>query len=158
LNARLLGPARASDAALSPIVSVAGDPCALVVGGACVGIRVDLRGSAAPFDPALLLFELAIDPALPLRLAELRRLYRLCRGAPMSARPQSATIARDLLLLRTIDALGEGASLRMIGEALVRADDWPGAGESTKSRARRLVAGARAMWAGGAKKSLLGTT
>lgn len=37
---------------------------------------------------------------------------------------------------------------RMIGEALVRWDEWPGENEWIISRARRLVAAAQAMWAG----------
>src|SRR3546814_2271642 len=70
----------------------------------------------------------------------------------------SDVCSSDLIVLglRVIDALGEGASLRTVGEAFVRADDWPGEGESTKSTARRLVDLARRMSAGGPAKILSG--
>src|SRR3546814_13047494 len=67
-----------------------------------------------------------------------KKLMVLARGQGLSTHAPTAQLRRIVLGLRVIDALGEGASLRTIGEAFVRADDWPGEGESTKSTARRL--------------------
>jgi hypothetical protein len=64
---------------------------------------------------------------------------------------------RVVLALRVIDALSEGATLRNIGDAFVRAGDWPGRGESTKSAARRLAGFARGLWSGGPAAILSGT-
>lgn len=82
------------------------------------------------------------------QLAEFRRLVGLARGQPLAA-ITSPRLYRVVLALRVIDALGEGATLRTIGEAFVRAGDWPGRGESTKSAARRLRTAALAIWKAG---------
>ncbi|SEH12829.1 Uncharacterized conserved protein [Sphingopyxis sp. YR583] len=87
----------------------------------------------------------------PLRLAEFRRLraWLLEDEFPAPSPLFQIDGARAVRVLRTIDALGEGASLRAIGTGIVCAEGWPGDGEWIKSRARRLVDAAHAMWAGG---------
>lgn len=121
------------------------------------GIRIDVTDGDWGGDISALVFELAVTDRLPLQLVELRRLFGLLRRTTLAVPKRRQIADRCLLALRTIDALAEGASLRMIGEALVRPDDWPGAGESTKSKARRLVAGARMMWGLGPKGPLGGS-
>lgn len=37
--------------------------------------------------------------------------------------------ARDIAVVRTIDALAEGASLRAVGQGIVSREEWPGPGE-----------------------------
>jgi hypothetical protein len=117
-----------------------------VVGGPLRGVRIDLLGGEPECGNEVFRFEIALTPALPLQLTELARYSRWWKGQPLSYPPVSNMTKRRILILRTIDALGEGASLRAIGEHLVRGDDWPGPGESTKSCSRRLVEAAKSMW------------
>src|SRR3546814_18323843 len=93
-----------------------------------------------------LIFPLTVAIA-PRQLAEFRRLVALSRGQPLAAHRATSRPYRIIRGLRVIDALGEGASLRSIGEAFVRTSDWPGRGESPKSAARRLrVSALRSEW------------
>lgn len=118
-----------------------------VVGGALTGARLDLAGDI-PADWRALIFHIMIDGALPVQLAELARLHDALAQRGSIARTAPAVEKRAILALRTIDALGEGASLRDIGLGIA-GDEWPGEGEWVKSRARRLADSARALWAGG---------
>lgn len=130
-------------------LAVAGDGWLhVVIDGVHHGVRVDIAGSLAslPLDRLIFPFTVAITPR---HLAEFGRLIALARGQPLAARNGMPRLHRIVLGLRVIDALGEGASLRTIGEAFVRAGDWPGRGESTKSAARRLVDSSRRLRAGG---------
>ncbi|PAL20626.1 DUF2285 domain-containing protein [Sphingopyxis sp. GW247-27LB] len=124
-----------------------------VIGGAHHGVRVDIIGHVRTPPLERLIFPFTVTIA-PRQLAEFRRLVALARGHPLMARADTRRLNRFVLALRVIDALGEGASLRTVGEAFVRAGDWPGAGESTKSRARRLVSTARALWIDGPRSIL----
>lgn len=126
-----------------------------VVGGIHHGVRIDIAGSRAALPLERLIFPITTADARK-QLAEFKKLMVLARGQSLSAHAPTAQLRRIVLGLRIIDALGEGASLRTIGEAFVRADDWPGEGESTKSTARRLVDLARRMSAGGPAKILSG--
>jgi len=119
--------------------------------GGVAGVRCDLAGDVA--DWRQLLFHVRLDDALPLQLAELARLRALLGGDVASPRA-SAGDPRAILALRTVDALGEGASLRDIGLGIAGGGEWPGEGEWIKSRARRLVAAAEALWAGGVRAML----
>lgn len=119
-----------------------------VVGGILHGVRIDIAGSRAALSVDQLIFPITIADARK-QIAEFKKLLVLARGQSLSARAPTAQLRRIVLGLRVIDALGEGASLRMIGETFVRASDWPGDGESTKSVARRLVDFARRMSVGG---------
>lgn len=121
---------------------------ALVIGDPCTGIRIDAAPRAVPGGP-LLGFDLTLARDLPVQLRELERLWRLWNDAPLSAADCGRHMHREILALRTIDALADGASLRQIGAGLISDREWPGDGEWVKSRARRIVAAARAMWAGG---------
>lgn len=146
-------PARHADrteAASSPAnyLAVAGDRrLHVVIGGIHHGVRIDIWNSVEALPLDQLIFPLTVSVA-PGQLVEFGRLVSLARGKPTTAiTPQR--LYRILLALRVIDALGEGASLRTIGETFVRAGDWPGRGESTKSAARRLRASALAIWNAG---------
>lgn len=119
-----------------------------VIGGIHHGVRIDIAGGRTVLPLDRLIFPITVARARK-QLAEFKRLLVLARGQSLSTRAPTAQLRRIVLGLRVIDALGEGASLRMIGEAFIRANDWPGSGESTKSAARRLVDLARRMSAGG---------
>jgi len=124
-----------------------------VIGGVHHGIRVDIARSVEPLPLDRLIFPFTVAIA-PRQLAEFRRLVTFARGRPLAERAETPRLHRIILTLRVIDALGEGASLRTIGETFVRAGDWPGRGESTKSAARRLVSTARTMWIDGPRSIL----
>lgn len=118
-----------------------------VIGGVHHGVRLDIPGShPQPLDRLIFPFTVAIAPK---QLADFRRLIALARGQPLAAPRTTPRLYRIVRMLRAVDALAEGASLRAIGETFVRAGDWPGRGESTKSAARRLVESSRRLWAGG---------
>jgi hypothetical protein len=124
-----------------------------VVGGILHGVRIDIAGSRAALPLDRLIFPITIADARK-QIAEFKKLIDLARGQGLSARAPTAQLRRIVLGLRVIDALGEGASLRTIGETFVRANDWPGSGESTKSAARRLRAAALSMWDAGPQEIL----
>nr|WP_246427337.1 DUF2285 domain-containing protein [Sphingopyxis panaciterrulae] len=126
----------------------------VVIGGVHHGVRVDIvaaRPAALPLDRLIFPFTVAVAPK---QLVEFRRLIAFFHGRPLTEYVDTARLNRIVLALRVIDALGEGASLRTIGDEFVRAGDWPGAGDSTKSRARRLVSTARTIWAEGPRSIL----
>jgi len=126
-----------------------------VIGGVHHGVRLDIAGSRPlPLDRLVFPFTIAIASK---QLADFRRLVALARGQPFAARQTTPRLYRIVRMLRAIDALGEGASLRSIGETFVRAGDWPGRGESTKSAARRLVDSSRRLWTGGPASILSGS-
>lgn len=124
-----------------------------VVGGIVHGVRIDIAGSRAALPVDRLIFPITIADARK-QIAEFKKLLVLARGQSLSARAPTAQLRRIVLGLRVVDALGEGASLRTIGETFVRANDWPGSGESTKSAARRLRAAALSMWVAGPQEIL----
>ncbi len=150
LRARPAQSSGRADAApsLATCLAVAGDRrLHVVIGGVHHGVRIDIASSVEPLPLDRLIFPFTVAVA-PRQLAEFRRLVGLARGQPLAA-VTPLRLQRNVLALRVIDALGEGATLRTIGEAFVRASDWPGRGESTKSAARRLAYLARQFWAGG---------
>ncbi len=157
LRARPARGAARADAApsLATCLAVVGDKqLHTVIGGVHHGVRVDIASSVEPLPLDRLIFPFTVAVA-PRQLAEFRRLVGLTRGQPLAA-VTPPRLYRVVLALRVIDALGEGASLRTIGEAFVRAGDWPGRGESTKSAARRLVDFAHRLWTGGPAAILSG--
>ena len=121
---------------------------AVALGGTAHGIRIDVADRAEG-EARLLGFHLTLARPLAVQLAELARLWSLWNGAPLADPVFARDMARSILLLRAIDALAEGASLRMVGAGLVSADEWPGDSEWAKSRARRIIVAARALWTGG---------
>lgn len=124
-----------------------------VVGGILHGVRIDIAGSRAALPLDRLVFPITVADAGK-HIAEFKRLLVLARGQGLSGRAPMAQLRRIVVGLRVVDALGEGASLRMIGDTFVRANDWPGSGESTKSAARRLRAAALSMWDAGPREIL----
>lgn len=119
-----------------------------VIGGVLHGVRIDVAGCDESLPLDRLIFPFAVSIA-PKQLAEFRRLVAFARGRPLDERAATSRLQRYVLALRVIDALGEGATLRTIGETFIRAGDWPGRGESTKSAARRLRIAALAIWRAG---------
>lgn len=133
---------------LATYLAVAGDrQLHTVVGGVHHGVRIDIASRVEPLPLGRLTFPFTVAVA-PKQLAEFRRLVDLARGQPLAA-ITPPRLYRIVLALRVIDALGEGATLRTIGDVFVRAGDWPGRGESTKSAARRLRTAALAIWNAG---------
>ena len=143
------GAARADAApSLATCLAVAGDKqLYAVIGGVHHGVRIDIASSVEPLPLDCLIFPFTVAVARR-QLAEFRRLVGLARGQPLAA-ITPPRLYRVVLALRVIDALGEGATLRTIGDAFVRAGDWPGRGESSKSAARRLRTAALAIWRAG---------
>lgn len=88
-------------------------------------------------------------------LLTLRRLVAFAREGRFSRtlHPREAKASRWILLLRAFDALAAGADQRKIAEALLSAEAgeerWRSRAPSLRSRAQRLVRGARRMAAGG---------
>lgn len=157
LRARPARGAAPSDVApsLATCLAVAGDRrLHAVIGGVHHGVRIDIASSVEPLPLDRLIFPFTVAVA-PRQLAEFRQLVGLARGQPLAG-ITPPRLYRVVLALRVIDALGEGATLRAIGETFVRAGDWPGRGESTKSAARRLFSTARTMWIDG-PRSILAT-
>lgn len=143
--------ARAAAApSLATCFAVAGDrQLHAVIGGVHNGVRIDIASSVEPLPLDRLIFPFTVAVA-PKQLAEFRRMVGFARGQPLAA-VTPPRLSRVVLALRVIDALGEGATLRTIGDAFVRAGDWPGRGESTKSAARRLRTAALTVWNAGAR-------
>lgn len=135
--------------------AVAGEGVAhLLIGGDGGAVRLDLAG----FDPAA---DAAVAVALPLSALQWPAAMRLSRRLGGSAPPLPASPDRRMLrlveALRVADALAGGASLRGVARMVAgshAARDWPGAGEHLKSMARRRVALARRLVAGGARAVL----
>ena len=150
LRARPARGAASADAApsLATCLAVAGDrQLHAVIGGVHHGVRIDIASSVEPLPLDRLIFPFTVAVA-PRQLAEFRQLVGLARGQPLAA-VTPPRLYRTVLALRVIDALGEGATLRTIGDVFVREGDWPGRGESTKSAARRLRTAALAIWNAG---------
>jgi len=124
-----------------------------VIGGIHHGVRLDIAGSRAALPLDRLIFPITVADAGK-QIFQFKRLLVLARGQGLSGRAPTAQLHRIVVGLRVVDALGEGASLRTIGETFVRANDWPGSGESTKSAARRLRAAALSMWVAGPREIL----
>lgn len=119
-----------------------------LLGTPLAGVRIDIKGAdCVPLNA--LRFEIILSPSLPIEIGELERLWVLHATGVLPAPARAHEMTRRILILRTIDALAEGASLRAIGDGLICAGEWPGEGEWVKSRARRLVAAAHAVWAEG---------
>lgn len=124
-------------------------------------VRLDVVSGTLRDGPVMLFHDLARIGLLEPKLAALRRFHHLCRTGHFPAVTGSPTqqSRRQILALRTHDAIAQGASIRDIGSMLhgderIRAE-WPGSGDAFKSQARRLIALAREM-AGGGYRRLLG--
>lgn len=124
-------------------------------------IRLDVeRGSLLGGHQATIEYRLEGLTSATSKILPLQRFIALCQRGRFvpSLFPADRRIPQWLLALRCTDALRAGTSLRGIGTVLWPTDDWPGPGESTKSRARRLVAVARRMMAGEWRNLMVGGT
>ena len=122
-------------------------------------IRLDVEhGSLLGGHPATIEYRIKGLTSATRKILPLQRFIALCQRGRFSPSlfPVDRRIEQWLLALRCADALRAGASLRLIGTVLWPTDDWPGPGESTKSRARRLVAVARRMMAGDWRNLMVG--
>lgn len=123
-------------------------------------LRLDVIAGTVRDGPVLLHHQLAGAATLEPRIAALRQLVAFCRtghAAPWRARPDPR-LSRLIQGLRVIDALADGAGLQDVAAGLLEdrtAGDWPGPGESVKSRVRRLVALARTLEAVGPRAILM---
>jgi hypothetical protein len=118
-----------------------------------VRLRLDVVRGSVCAGPVMLEHRMfgALAPGyFAIALQQLASLCRMGRAAQWRE-PADPRLPRLIQALRVLDALADGASLRSIAAALPGdgVADWPGPGESTKSRVRRLVDLARRLEAGG---------
>lgn len=129
------------------VVAVDADAEHVVIADRGFRLRLDIVAGTVCDGPVLLNHQLVGAAALAPKLRALEQLAALYRtgNAARWREPPDPRLPRLVEGLRVIDALAEGASLREIwtGLGLDRVGDWPGPGESAKSRVRRLVALAR---------------
>lgn len=111
-------------------------------------LRLDIVVGSLMDGPVALDILFPIDHRWRQRRAGLARLGLLTGEDDAGAPARDPGLARLVEGLRALDALDDGASLREIGRTIV-GDDWPGPGDSIKSRARRLAAYARHLRAAG---------
>jgi hypothetical protein len=124
-------------------------------------IRIDVdEGSLAQDSPCHFHYMVdGIDRAAH-SILPLRRWLHLCRHRRFSTAlfPPDPIIMRQILLLRTNDALALGASYRDIAIGFFGVDrtrrDWNGRSDSLRSQIRRLVKDARSMAQGGYRSLL----
>lgn len=119
-------------------------------------IRLDIIDGSVLNGPVILEPVLSLRPDLHWQLTTVQQLQAMLTGRHYSPRPDPR-FARLLLALRALDACAEGASLRTIAQELLHAHDWPGDGEFVKSRARRLVCLAKALYRAGPRGVLTRT-
>lgn len=123
-------------------------------------VRLDVISGSLSDGPVVLFHQLSRIEQLEPKLAALRRFHHLCRTGQFPAVTGSPTqqFRRQILALRTHDAIAQGASIRDIGIMLHGGDrvgaEWPGSGDALKSQARRLIALAREMAGGGYRRLL----
>lgn len=123
-------------------------------------VRLDVISGSLSDGPVMLFHQLSRIEQLEPKLAALRRFHHLCRTGQFPAVTGSPTqqSRRQILALRTHDAIARGASIRDIG-IMLHGDErvgaeWPGSGDALKSQARRLIALAREMAGGGYRRLL----
>jgi len=123
-------------------------------------LRLDVIAGTVRDGPVQFHHQLVGAVTLEPKIAALWQLvafYRTGHAAPWRARPDPR-LPRLIEALRVIDALADGARLQEIALGLFgdrAAGDWPGPGESAKSRVRRLVFLARALQAAGPRAILM---
>jgi hypothetical protein len=114
-------------------------------------IRIDVRTAEPPSALLLLHYRLSGIGSLPPRIAALERFLTYVKHRRFET--IRASNRRQVLVLRTADALFAGASQREIAACLVDPDasqaSWRSEQPSVRSRAQRLVRSARAMAGGG---------
>lgn len=118
-------------------------------------IRLDVdAGSLAAGAPVVLRYDIVGLVSAQAKVLPLQRFLYLCRHHRFARTlfEPDLGIPRSILLLRVYDAERAGASQREIAQVLFGSDtnrDWRGAGNSWRSRVKRLAREARAMAAGG---------
>ena len=126
----------------------------ITIGRGARSLRLDIEPRNISDSSPLLELHIAVGPRLRCQAIALGSLLALHRGDSLAAwrPPSDPRLPRLVTALRVLDALCAGASLRRIGDVLLpdRGADWPGSGESAKSRVRRIVALARRLELGGA--------
>lgn len=124
-------------------------------------VRLDIEEGTITAGPVLLAYRLSGVAGARDGVGELGRFLYLCRTGRMPQRAPSPRNRRLVLLLRATDALAAEASQRDLAAALLSAEAanarWRSEAPSLRSRAQRLVVGARAM-AGGQFRALLRPT
>lgn len=116
-------------------------------------LRIDLTAGSLTAGPACLAYDVRGLASMRAPLAALGDLLYLSQSGRLRHRPPGRRNARLILLLRTHDALVSGANQREIASALLSAEAdvgrWRSEVSSLRSRAQRLVRGARMMAGGG---------
>jgi hypothetical protein len=107
-------------------------------------LRLDVIEGTVCDGPVLLEHRLLGISAINRQMPVLRQFESLCRTGriPPWRGLVDPRLRRLIMALRVCDALADGASLRAIGSTLSLngiSPSWPGLGESSKSRVRRLV-------------------
>jgi hypothetical protein len=102
-------------------------------------LRLDVRGGSALANDSDIFVQLRGGPDSAFQMASLHRVCALLanKRPPRSPDPRLPLLVRAL---QALDARRDGASLRLIGQYVLDGCEWPGRGDSVKSRARRLVA------------------
>lgn len=117
------------------------------------GLRLDILSGSLIAGPACLTYRLAGLSALGAPLATLRGLLRLWRTGRLAPPLPSGRNRRLVLLLRAADGLAHGARQRELAAVLLSREAasarWRSEVPSLRTRAQRLVAGARTMADGG---------
>ena len=111
-------------------------------------LRLDVVEGTLMGGPASIAPTVTLGTRLGYQIQAIRQLDALLAGRPIFCE-RDRRLAVLVGALRAADALSAGASLREIGLDLLGGDSWPGEGEHLKSRARRLVALARALTSAG---------
>lgn len=118
-------------------------------------IRLDIdAGSLAAGRPVVLRYDILGLVTAQAKILPLQRFLYLCRHHRFARTlfEPDRRIPRSIMLLRVYDAERAGASQREIAQVLFGSDtnpDWRGAGDSWRSRVKRLMREARAAAAGG---------
>lgn len=131
-------------------VGVADHECRILLCHRLRTVRVDVEGHEILASQVSLQFQICGFEAARPPVRTWERLTRLMRAQSLPPLWPSAVTARrrQILLLRTFDALAAGASQRQIAAELIRPDAavtrWRSVNPSLRSQAQRLVKGARA--------------
>lgn len=130
-------------------LGVAEEECRLLLCDGLSAVRLDVEGHEVLASQVSLQFEICGFEAARQHVRTWERLAHLIRGQLLPPLSFSGVNARrrQLLLLRTFDALAEGASQRQIAAELIRPEAairrWRSVNPSLRSQAQRLVKGAR---------------
>jgi hypothetical protein len=142
-------------ARLGPLATVVagGGPEHWLLSDGRTGLRMDVIEGTLLEGPVGLELRIPGFAGLDSQLEALRQLLALRRTGRLPPPQPVARLARQILLLRTHDALACGATQRLIAEQLLSvaplASPWRLEDPSLRLRAQRLVHGARRMAAGG---------